>query len=267
MFGLRGAVAYAEESSTPREESSLSSAFPSQEADAVREVVGASHARFDRVKEMVTKRPALAKAAWDWGFGDWESALGAASHMGRKDIATFLMAHGARPDIFTFAMLGELAAVRGMVEAIPGIQRTPGPHGITLLQHARNRLSRDDGGAEDAKKVRAVVAYLESLGDADECEPALAISDEEKSVYLGRFEFGPAAEVVFVVDLNRRGDLSFRRGEQTTRRLNMTGQHSFAPAGAPAVRILFDVRDGQAVAVTVHDPDPIVRAKRVASGT
>jgi hypothetical protein len=34
----------------------------------------------------------LARAAWDWGFGDWETALGAASHMGSRPI---------RPDQFT----------------------------------------------------------------------------------------------------------------------------------------------------------------------
>ncbi|MDX1388593.1 MAG: hypothetical protein R3344_05360, partial [Acidobacteriota bacterium] len=57
--------------------------FPSQDPELVREIVGASHARLDDVTKLVTASPALAKAAWDWGFGDWESALGAASHMGR----------------------------------------------------------------------------------------------------------------------------------------------------------------------------------------
>ena len=67
----------------------ISPLYPTQDYEIVREVVGAAHARFDRVKELVTERPELAKATWDWGFGDVETALGAASHMGRKDIAEF----------------------------------------------------------------------------------------------------------------------------------------------------------------------------------
>ncbi|MCH8004828.1 MAG: ankyrin repeat domain-containing protein, partial [Planctomycetes bacterium] len=43
------------------------------------EVVRYSHFDIDAVHELITDRPALAKASWDWGFGDWESALGAAS--------------------------------------------------------------------------------------------------------------------------------------------------------------------------------------------
>src|SRR5687768_11783515 len=57
--------------------------FPSQDPNAVREVVGASHKDFEKVQALVKSRPALAKASWDWGFGDWETALGAASHVGR----------------------------------------------------------------------------------------------------------------------------------------------------------------------------------------
>ncbi len=85
--------------------------FPSQDPALVRETVAAAHTRIERVRELVEASPALAKAAWDWGFGDWESALGAASHMGRVDIAELLIAHGARPNLFTFAMLGQLDVV------------------------------------------------------------------------------------------------------------------------------------------------------------
>ena len=38
-----------------------------------------------RVKELVTTHPHLANAWWDWGFGDWESPLGAAAHTGRRN--------------------------------------------------------------------------------------------------------------------------------------------------------------------------------------
>ena len=114
--------------------------YPSMDDATVSGIVGASHGNFDKVKQMVAARPELAGAAWDWGFGDWETALGAASHVGRRDIAEFLISHGARPDIFTYAMMGMLKSVQEIVENVPGIQSHPGPHGITLLQHAKNRL-------------------------------------------------------------------------------------------------------------------------------
>ena len=78
--------------------------YPAIDDETASEVVGKSHSDFDKVKALVTKRPELARASWDWGFGDWESALGAASHMGRRDIAELLISFGARPTIFTYAM-------------------------------------------------------------------------------------------------------------------------------------------------------------------
>ena len=69
--------------------------MPSQDPAVVKEMVGVSHADLKRVRELVEKQPALANASVDWGFGDWENALGAASHMGRRDIAEVLLANGA----------------------------------------------------------------------------------------------------------------------------------------------------------------------------
>ncbi len=62
-------------------------ALPQQDPTLVREMVGVSHGKIDRVKELLQQMPRLANAAIDHGFGDWESALGAASHVGRRDIA------------------------------------------------------------------------------------------------------------------------------------------------------------------------------------
>jgi len=65
--------------------------YPSIDDEIVAEVVGSSHFDLDRVKELVEHRPELARATWDWAFGDWETALGAASHVGRRDIAEYLI--------------------------------------------------------------------------------------------------------------------------------------------------------------------------------
>lgn len=236
--------------------------FPAQDREAVQEVVGAAHTRFDRVKELITARPALAKASWDWGFGDWESALGAASHMGRADIAELLIEHGARPNLFTFAMLGELEVVKQCVEAMPSVQRLPGPHGITLLQHARNGKRQERKSESRHKKARAVEQYLEALGDADITATSLDVSDADKEIYIGRYSFGADPDYSFEVLRNRRGMLAIRRGGRVSRTMHRVEQHAFAPTGAPAVRIRFDIAADRAVSMTIHDPIPLVKATR-----
>lgn len=119
----------------------------------VQEFVGNAHGNLERVKELLTQEPALVNATWDWGGGDFETALGASAHMGRKDIANFLLEHGARLDIFAAAMLGRLEIVKAALTAYPEAMHTPGPHGIPLIVHAQQ-------GGEEAK---AVLEYLQAL--------------------------------------------------------------------------------------------------------
>src|SRR4029079_12810113 len=150
--GLRRARQSPPASSAP---ASPSASFPAHEPDVVKEMVAVSHGNLARVKELVSARPALARASWDWGYGDWETPIDAASHVGNRPIAEFLIANGARPTIFTAVMMGQLALVKSWIESTPGIQKMRGPHGITMLAHAR-------AGGDGATAVRT---YLESLGD------------------------------------------------------------------------------------------------------
>jgi hypothetical protein len=106
-------------------------------AEDVAAMVGNAHGDFAKVKELLDREPALVNAAWDWGGGDWETALGAASHMGRRDIAEYLLERGARLDIFAAAMLGYTEVVRAMLLACPGLRDARGPHGISLIIHAQ----------------------------------------------------------------------------------------------------------------------------------
>ena len=126
---------------------------PALESTLVNEFVAKAHGDLNRVTELLTQEPALVNATWDWGGGDFETALGAASHMGNKAIANFLLENGARIDIFAAAMLGKLEIVKAALLAYPDAIDIPGPHGIPLLDHA-------EVGGEDAK---AVVEYLNSL--------------------------------------------------------------------------------------------------------
>ena len=119
----------------------------------VEEFVGKAHGDLARVEELFAQEPALVNAAWDWGAGDWETALGAAAHMGRRDIAEFLITNGARLDIFAAAMLGQLDIVRAMILAHPAMAAAPGPHGIPLLRHA----------AAGGEAASSVFVFLQSL--------------------------------------------------------------------------------------------------------
>jgi hypothetical protein len=105
--------------------------------ELVQEFVAKAHGDLDAVGELLASEPALLNAAWDWGGGDWETGLGAAAHMGRRDIALFLLDHGARVDVFAAAMLGETEVVRAMLTAWPELRDARGPHGIPLLDHAK----------------------------------------------------------------------------------------------------------------------------------
>jgi len=116
------------------------------DAELVNEFVLRAHGDFGVVKQLLEQEPALLNAAWDWGGGDWETALGAASHVGRRDIAEYLLDKGARMDVFAAAMLGETEVVRAMLEAQPALRESRGPHGIPLIAHAET-------GGEQARKV------------------------------------------------------------------------------------------------------------------
>jgi hypothetical protein len=111
---------------------------PPLATDLVQEFVIKAHGEdLEAVRTMLETDPALANSTWDWGGGDWETALGGAAHMGRREIALFLLERGARLDVFAAAMLGETEIVRAMLSAWPELRDTPGPHGIPLLAHAK----------------------------------------------------------------------------------------------------------------------------------
>ena len=110
---------------------------PALEITLVQDFVGKSHADLDGLKELLSREPALINSAWDWGGGDWETGLGAAAHMGRHDIAIYLLQNGARLDLFAAAMLGNLEIVKSTLEAYPDAIDIPGPHGIPLIAHAQ----------------------------------------------------------------------------------------------------------------------------------
>jgi hypothetical protein len=119
----------------------------------VQDFVIYAHSDLDMVTKLLEREPALLNATVDWGGGDWETGLGGASHMGRREIVEFLLAHGARIDLFCAAMMGRLDAVKSFLTLEPRLIDAKGPHGFTLHFHAQV-------GGEEAEPV---LDYLQSI--------------------------------------------------------------------------------------------------------
>ncbi|MFG0275011.1 MAG: hypothetical protein ACF8QF_08135 [Phycisphaerales bacterium] len=238
---------------TPAPPSPAHDAFPRQDPDLVRQAVGWSHGNIDGLRELLADQPELAKASWDWGFGDWETCLGAASHTGRVEIAELLLEHGARPTLFSAAMLGQLDVVRAFVEAQPGVQRLAGPHGISLLRHAQ-------AGRERAARV---LAYLESLGDAEPDLGEQPLSTADRDRLVGEYAWADDDRSRCAVEI-RREMLFFTPADAPARGLIHHGDLAFSPAGAPSVRIVFTAPpDGPAASVRITGSGADLVAKRI----
>lgn len=233
------------------QESGVHREFPSQDSVRVQRFVGVCHSSLESVKTMLAETPELAKSAWDLGFGDWETALGAASHTGQKEIALLLIEHGARPDLFTHAMLDHLAVVEAAIASQPSLLRVHGPHGIPLIAHAR------------AGEAQEVIAFLEKQGlEPVKRESAL---EAERSSLVGSYRFGPGEDEILEIGTNRQGLLTLARKGRSARNLWRVGEGEFSPAGAPRVRVRFTLEQGEATSLSIHEPHPSVIARRVPS--
>jgi hypothetical protein len=123
-------------------------------AEKVKDFVTAGHNNLDKVKSLLTEFPTLLYATWDWGGGDFETGLEGAGHVGTKDVANYLIAQGARTNLFVLTMLGKTQIVKAYLDTYPEYLNARGPHGFTLLHHAQR-------GGEDSKEL---LDYLQSKG-------------------------------------------------------------------------------------------------------
>ncbi|MBC8048087.1 MAG: ankyrin repeat domain-containing protein [Fimbriimonadaceae bacterium] len=127
---------------------------PQLKNELVKEFVGTSHRDITRVVEMHKQYPTLLNAAWDWGGGDFETALGAASHVGYIELVNYLLENGAQMNFLTCCLMGKTDLVKNMLQLYPFLINMKGPHGFTPLHHAIQ-------GETNALEVKE---YLESLG-------------------------------------------------------------------------------------------------------
>jgi uncharacterized protein len=101
--------------------------------DMVEPFVLAAHGNLARVRDLHTQHSELLNTKWE-KFD--ENALEAAGHMGRRDIAGFLLENGAPLTVYAAAMLGEEDRVAEFLQENPSLARTPGVHGFSVLYHA-----------------------------------------------------------------------------------------------------------------------------------
>ena len=92
-----------------------------------------------------------------------------------------------------------------------------------------------------------------------------AFGNREIGGDLGRYVFGDAENDYFEVLLNSRGMLSIKRGDAPFGRVLLrVEEHGFAPGGAPSVRVRFRLQRGSVMGLSIHDPEPIVGARKLA---
>lgn len=114
--------------------------------ERIKEFVIAGHKDLDTVKAMLKEEPNLVYARYDWGNGDFEEAIEGAGHVGQKEIAEYLIAQGARVNLFVLTLLGKKQIVIPTLEEFPNLLYAKGPHGFSLLHHAKM-------GGTDAQEI------------------------------------------------------------------------------------------------------------------
>ena len=122
--------------------------------DLVKDFVIAGHGNLPKVKALLADHPNLIYSKFDWGNGDFEAGIEGAGHVGNREIAEYLLDAGSRVTLFVLTMLGRTELVKPILEAYPKLVNAIGPHGFTMLHHAKA------GGAAG----EPLYAYLEEKG-------------------------------------------------------------------------------------------------------
>jgi ankyrin repeat protein len=125
--------------------------------EEIRDFVIPAHGDLAKVKTMLADNPALLNAM----YREWkETALLAASHVGNREIAEYLLAQGAPMHVCTAAMLGLHDRVAEYLESDPALANARGAHDIPILFHAAMSgdtavadLLMEHGGGEGLKNA------------------------------------------------------------------------------------------------------------------
>ena len=101
--------------------------------EQIRNFVLPAHGNLAIVKEQLAQEPRLLNEKY---IEYDETALEAASHVGNRPIADFLLAQGAPMNLYTAAMYGLIDEVNQYLDESPELVNGNGVHGISLLYHA-----------------------------------------------------------------------------------------------------------------------------------
>lgn len=101
--------------------------------EQIRNFVLPAHGNIEVVKQMLAEEPRLLNEKYE-EFN--ETALEAASHVGNRPIAEFLLEQGAPMNVYTAAMFGLKDEVAAFLDESPELINGNGVHGISLLYHA-----------------------------------------------------------------------------------------------------------------------------------
>jgi hypothetical protein len=147
--------------------------------------------------------------------------------------------------------------VKAFIAARPGVQRTLGPHGLTLMWHAKQ------GGPDAA----AVVQYLTAVGDADVPPATLPLAAPERDALVGKYTYGSGPRDSFTIEVRRdmlgREQLTIERsGAPSRQNLYHVGNLVFFPTGVPSAKIAFAKEGAKITQLTVADPNVMLTARR-----
>lgn len=162
--------------------------------DLVKEFVIAAHYDLNKVQTLLAQYPNLLTIQHQWGPNDFEDGLGAASHVGNREIAEFFLAHGVPMNICTAAMLGRMENVSQFLSADPTLANARGAHGIPIMFHAAM------GGNT------IIAAMLEGSG----CNEGFAFA------LHGALAFGQKDMVRWLLDHGAKSDLQILNYENKT---------------------------------------------------
>ena len=99
----------------------------------------------DKVKPLLEEHPTLLNAAHDWQGGDFETGLGAASHVGHKELVRYFLEKGAQANIFTACLFGKMDIVKPMLTAYPSVLHAKGPSWVYFVSSCRKRRRGSPG--------------------------------------------------------------------------------------------------------------------------
>jgi ankyrin repeat protein len=145
------------------------------------------HSDLETVREKAGVKPTLVNA---FNPEMNETALGAAGHVGRRDIAEFLLSRGAILELATAAMLGRRDEVARQLAKDPKLALSGGAHGIPVAFHAA--MSGD-------------TEIMQMLWEAGAQEPI-------RDALIGAVRFGHTGMVRWLLEHGARTDIKAFNG-------------------------------------------------------